>query len=212
MLLSLGFDISMCCVILNGREHDNGLRRKGGGQCDTMTLGNEISGGSTSLSPSYRVPRTLIDIPTPPSKPRFDLSPRLGSRDMSEEPRRNMYSVLKSNSTPPRGNNHLSTAEHDMSKAVHLRGELGSNSTLQQLPFSLIQIHRDRMMMRPAKEGRRGLKCFLRFCGSMTTGMDAKAAAEAQLCNSAIKFKTDNIGKFTKLFLVVFIVWLRILI
>ena len=152
---------------------------------------------STSLSASCRGPRTLNDTPSRSRKSRCEVSPRLGDTNVSEGPRRNIYSVLKSSTTPAGGNKHLSAAEYDIPvKASHLRGELGTNSTLQHFPFSLIQIHRDTMMLRASADCRRGLKCYLRFCGSMATGVDARTAAEAQLCNSAIKFRVESIGAY----------------
>jgi hypothetical protein len=155
-------------------------------------------GCNTSLSPRYRVPKTIAEPPSPRQMPRFDLSPR-HDRDLiysQEREHKNKYSVLKS-AAAPIANTRPADGERVVNppKGIHLRGELGTNSTIQQLPFGLVQIHRDVMTMPATKDVRRGIKCFLRLCGSMSTGLDAKAAAEAQLCNSAIKFKAMNIGK-----------------
>lgn len=154
---------------------------------------------STSLSPRYRVPRTLADPPSPRELPRFNLSPRLlqDSNRGSESQSKTKYSVLKGASAPTSCKNTYGEEKAHSSissKGIHLRGELGTNTTLQQYPFSLIQVHRDAMGLRAGKDSRRGIKCFLRLCGSMSSGIEAKAAAEAQLCNSAIKLKKNNLG------------------
>jgi hypothetical protein len=79
-------------------------------------------------------------------------------------------------------------------KGIHQRGELGTNSSLQNLPFSLIQIHRDSFKLKAAKDMRRNMKCYLRLCGSLANGNDAKVAAEAQITICEIKMKRSKAG------------------
>lgn len=81
-------------------------------------------------------------------------------------------------------------------KGIHQRGELGNNSSLQILPFSLVQIHRDSFKMKAAKDMRRNMKCYLRLCGSLSNGNDAKIAAEAQMTICEIKLKRTSKSGF----------------
>lgn len=172
---------------------NRGMSKSNGGGHQTLDMACK-----TSLSPRYKVPRTLVEHPSPRPMPRFDLSPRYSkdSTNTKDGDRQKKYSVLKSAAAPVSG---VRPTQGDLAsnppKEIHLRGELGTNSTIQELPFSLVQIHRDVMAMPATKDVRRGIRCFLRLCGSMSTGLDAKAAADAQLCNSAIKFKSFNLGK-----------------
>jgi hypothetical protein len=54
-------------------------------------------------------------------------------------------------------------------------------------PFALIQLHRERLKMRPILGSRRPLRCYLRVCAMVGTCNEAKIAAEAQLFNLSIQ-------------------------
>jgi hypothetical protein len=58
----------------------------------------------------------------------------------------------------------------------------------------LIQIHRDSFKLKAAKDMRRNMKCYLRLCGSLANGNDAKVAAEAQITICEIKMKRTKSG------------------
>ena len=54
-------------------------------------------------------------------------------------------------------------------------------------PFALIQLHRERLKMRPILGSRRPLRCYLRVCAMVGTCNEAKIAAGAQLFNLSIQ-------------------------
>ena len=144
----------------------------------------------TMLSPRYKVPRSITNNETPLSPPRFDLSPRepTGSNNNRHVPsQRKRFTLVRQSS------NTSEDAKLNPSKGIHQRGELGTNSSLQNLPFSLLQIHRDSVKLRAAKDMRRNMKCYLRLCGSMSSGNDAKLVADAQISICEIKMKKSKL-------------------
>jgi hypothetical protein len=158
----------------------------GGGGGLTLALRN------THLSPRYKIPRSISPKAVAdgqPQLPRFDLSPRepVGGAPLRGSPHKK-FTLVAQQSQSFDENRHSSSAV----KGIHQRGELGHNSSLQTLPFSLIQIHRDSFKMKTAKDMRRNMKCYLRLCGSLSNGNDAKIIAEAQMTLCEIKLKRST--------------------
>ena len=61
-------------------------------------------------------------------------------------------------------------------------------------PFCLIQLHREKLKMRPIQGSRRLLKCYFRLCGLVTTCNEAKLAAESLMLNLSVKLAGDKNG------------------
>jgi hypothetical protein len=64
-------------------------------------------------------------------------------------------------------------------------------------PFCLIQLHREKLKMRPIQGSRRMLKCYFRVCGLVGNCNDAKLAAESQMLNVSVRMKGTNGGHYT---------------
>lgn len=67
-------------------------------------------------------------------------------------------------------------------------------------PFCLIQLHREKLKMRPIQGSRRLLKCYFRVCGLVGTCNEAKLAAESQMLNISMRFKaagSDSSGHYS---------------
>mmetsp|Transcript_25131 Transcript_25131/g.37034 ORF Transcript_25131/g.37034 Transcript_25131/m.37034 type:complete len:1156 (+) Transcript_25131:136-3603(+) len=192
--------------ILEHLQNTNKKSRRMGESCsEVLALGNMSASHHSLFSPRHRGSRTLeSSVDTPPQQSRSELSPRVSSSDKqgsspsrSSRPLKRYYSVVgklspgRSQDASMMLNSSLGGRQH-AAKGAHQKGELGTNTSLQQLPFALIQIHRDSIKLHSAKDVRRSLKCFIRFCGSMSSGAEAKAAAEAQMLNLEIKLLTSK--------------------
>eukprot|EP00602_Paraphysomonas_sp_CaronLab_P009967 CAMPEP_0185037936 /NCGR_PEP_ID=MMETSP1103-20130426/32986_1 /TAXON_ID=36769 /ORGANISM="Paraphysomonas bandaiensis, Strain Caron Lab Isolate" /LENGTH=1097 /DNA_ID=CAMNT_0027576151 /DNA_START=155 /DNA_END=3448 /DNA_ORIENTATION=- len=165
-------------------------------ECSTKRSRDRNEPGSKVFSVGSMSPRSLlssryqdsrvsyISIPTPSPQPRFDLSPRISYDD------KKYYSEVEASQHTPRMVTSLSTDCRNVESEVQ-PGELGPDTSLQQLPFALVQFHRNSNKPEIVKGARLSLKCFLRFCGCMRSEEDAKVAAEMQIRNIEMTSKNS---------------------
>lgn len=124
------------------------------------------SGGST---PALKSKASAENSPTPTKRTFHALPPTLGIT--------RQYSLLNSGNNNDDQNRGLGTIKTNVAQ------------NLFRPPFCLIQIHREKLKMRPLQGSRRLLKCYVRVCGLMASCNQAKLAAESQMLNMSIKIR-----------------------
>ncbi len=78
----------------------------------------------------------------------------------------------------------MSSAEHELQKKDLISSSIRG---LFCLPFSLVQIHRDKVKPAVGVRSKRSVQCFVRFCGVFQSGQDCKNIAESQILNAQIR-------------------------
>lgn len=158
-----------------------------GAQIGSMSFGLSPPGSPGSTRPSSRGEGT----------PDSNNLSRPGSRDMNngqqnvttysvEPPKRTFFAL------PP---NLGSMHQFALKSSTQLNGSAGGIGTVKNSvstnifrpPFCLIQLHREKLKMRPIQGSRRLLKCYFRVCGLVGSCNEAKLAAESQMLNISVR-------------------------